>query len=113
MESNWGREEVYAELDFTALAGIAELDQSDNHLRDTEVRAELLIEQIAASPDETIVIFAHWGIYSQLFKSFFDITGDIETRAIHQNTAVSKLIITDEGIRQLEYWNDHAHVPGI
>ena len=113
MESNWGREEVYAELDFTALADIAELDQSDNHLRDTKVRAELLIEQIAASPDETIVIFAHWGIYSQLFKSFFDITGDIETRAIHQNDAVSKLIITDEGIRQLEYWNDHAHVPGI
>ena len=35
------------------------------------------------------------------------------TRAINQNTAISKLIITDENIRQFEYWNDHGHVPGL
>lgn len=113
MESNWGREDVYAELDFTALADIAELDQSDNHLLDTRVRAELLIEQITTSEHESFVVFAHWGIYSQLFKSFFNASGDIEMRALHENTAVSKLIITDEGIRQLQYWNDHGHVPGL
>ena len=55
----------------------------------------------------------HWGIFSQLFKTFFGVESDIEARAINQNTAISKLIITDENIRQLEYWNDHGHVPGL
>ena len=69
MESNWGHEDVYAELDFTPLADIAELDQSDNHLLDTRVRAELLIEQIATSEHGSFVVFAHWGIHSQVFKA--------------------------------------------
>ena len=113
MESNWNREDIYAEVDFQSQADIAELDLTDNHLRDTRVRAELLVDEIVSPAHESFVVFGHWGIFSQLFKTFFGVEGDIEARAINQNTAISKLIITDENIRQLEYWNDHGHVPGL
>lgn len=113
MESNWGRESMYSEIDFDRLAGIAELDPSDNHLLDTRQRAEILIDQILDAEEESFVVFGHWGIYSQLFKTFFGVEGEIETRALNWNTAISKLIVTDEGVRQLEYWNDHGHVPGL
>ena len=44
---------------------------------------------------------------------FFNVDTADETRAINENTAVSKLVISDESIRQLEYRNDYAHVPGL
>ena len=113
LESNWGRDDAYAEVDFHSLADIAEIDPSDHHLLPTRDRAELLIAEIVAAPGASFVVFGHWGIFSQIFKSFFNVDTDDETRAINENTAVSKLVITDESIRQLEYWNDHGHVPGL
>ena len=39
--------------------------------------------------------------------------GEQQARAVNENTAVSKLVITEESVRQLEYWNDHGHVLGL
>ena len=69
--------------------------------------------EIGAAPVASFAVFGHWGIFSQIFKSFFNVDTADETRAINENTAVSKLVITDESIRQLEYWNDHGHGPGL
>ena len=113
VESNWGRESRYGDLSFEHLAAIAELDPSDNHLLDVKVRVKMLIEEIAESSATSFVCFAHWGVYSELFNCFFGIQGAVATRALHENTAISKLSIEEDGTRQLVYWNDHHHVPGI
>ena len=73
----------------------------------------MLIEEIAESSATSFVCFAHWGVYSELFNCFFGIQGAVATRALHENTAISKLSIEEDGTRQLVYWNDHHHVPGI
>ncbi|MFT5374434.1 MAG: broad specificity phosphatase PhoE [Candidatus Latescibacterota bacterium] len=113
VESNWGRDSRYGDLSFDHLADVAELDPSKNHLLDVRVRVKMLIDEIIESPAMSFVCFAHWGIYSELFNCFFGIQGTMATRALHENTAVSELSIEEDGTRQLVYWNDHTHVPGI
>lgn len=113
VESNWGRDSPYGELSFDHLAAIAELDASENHLLDVKIRVKMLIEEITQSPAASFVCFAHWGVYSELFNCFFGIQGATTTRALHENTAISELNITQDGIRQLVYWNDHHHVPDL
>ena len=113
LECTWGHEDAYADVDFQSLADIAEIDVSDRHLLPARDRAELLIADIVAAHGESFVVFGHCCIFSQIFKTFFNTNSAGETRAVSENTAVSKLVITHDSVRLLEYWNDHNHVPSL
>lgn len=111
VESNWGRPSPYGDLCFDDLADLADPDASDRHLLDVRQRVALLVDDILQDSAASFVLFGHWGVFSELFKCFFGLAGPVEARALSENTAVSELNVTEEGVRQLAYWNDHGHVP--
>lgn len=113
IEGDWGIPNYYQSLVglSSRLNPIAEADKHDAYLVPFEQRVEALLKDLIASPNGTILLFGHFGIFSRLLAHFLGIHEDDRIGFSHmENTALSILEIQDDGKRTLGVWNERAHV---
>jgi len=111
IESDWGETHRYAPLLPVRTPEIALPDQQDAWLQPVHERARSLVQTLAASDWQTVLLFGHWGVFSRLFLAFAGL--DVCTRALTatmNNTAISLLEVDEEQRRYVRYWNRCDHV---
>ena len=100
------------------LPDFAQPDRHDAWLDTGRDRAASLMGELVDAPEQRILVIAHAGILSTLFKAFarMDLFHHLMDTS---NTGVSLLVVDEnyapdeEYSRLVRYWNDHAHVADL
>jgi broad specificity phosphatase PhoE len=108
VESDWGKVERYEGVTFGYLDDSGRLEHADWHHRPVKERVRSLIDAIEASDLENVVLFGHWGVFSEFLGCFIGVDG--ARIALMENTALSRLEIREDGMRRLIQWNDSTHL---
>ena len=113
VESDWGHEGRYEGVEFGYLDDTGVLENDDWHLRPVKERMQSLVDAIAASDERNVVLFGHWGVFSEFLGCFLEVGVEGARMALMENTALSTLEILEDGKRRLVRWNDSAHLVAL
>ena len=114
IESDWGIEGFYAPVLPVTIPDFAEPDRHDAWLTSHDERAEELVADLVARPENNILMFAHWGIFNRIFWAFIGMdTINKLARITTDNTGISLLEVDEKGYRFIRYWNERSHVSDL
>ena len=116
INSNMDRriEGFYAPVLPVTIPDFAEPDRHDAWLTNHDERAEGLVADLVARPENNILMFAHWGIFNRIFWAFIGMdTINKLTRITTDNTGISLVEVDEKGYRFIRYWNERSHVSDL
>ena len=100
-------------MTFEYLDDTGVIEYADWHLRPVQERMRSLVDSIVASDFQSLVLFGHWGVFSEFLGCFLEVGIEGARMALMENTALSTLDIMEDGKRRLIQWNDYAHLDGL
>lgn len=112
IEDNFGREDYYRDLIESPDPAIFPGDADEAWYQDGRARAKRFLQKVSAERSNTIAVFGHWAIFSQILQVFLGFEADIyRRRCVMANCAISKLVVEPDGARVLEFWNSPVYYP--
>jgi broad specificity phosphatase PhoE len=111
IESNWNNPDCYAPLLPYTTQDVALPDSHDAWLVQVDDRARDLVDEFVHRTGEHILLFGHWGVFSQVFMAFLGLSAQAALgQATMDNTGISCLEVNEKEQRYIRVWNDRAHV---